>query len=83
MKEILNKLTLHKTLSKSEAKKILINISKGDYNNSQVASFLTVFMIRDITLNELEGFKDAILLIYVVLVEITKTHSTYPHYLLL
>jgi|TARA_B110000116_G_scaffold111669_1_gene96894 anthranilate phosphoribosyltransferase len=61
MKEILNKLTLHKTLSKSEAKKILINISKGDYNNSQVASFLTVFMIRDITLNELEGFKDALL----------------------
>jgi anthranilate phosphoribosyltransferase len=61
MKEILNKLTLHKTLSRSEAKKILINISKGDYNNSQVASFLTVFMIRDITLNELEGFKDALL----------------------
>ena len=61
MKEILNKLTLHKTLSKSEAKKILINISKGDYNNSQVASFLTVFMIRDITLNELEGFKEALL----------------------
>jgi len=49
MKETLNKLTLHKTLSRLEAKEILINISKGDYNNSQVASFLTVFMIRDIT----------------------------------
>jgi anthranilate phosphoribosyltransferase len=61
MKEILNKLSLHKILSKSEAKKILINISKGDYNNSQVASFLTVFMMRDITLNELEGFKEALL----------------------
>jgi len=61
MKETLNKLTLHKTLSRLEAKEILINISKGDYNNSQVASFLTVFMIRDITLNELEGFKEALL----------------------
>ena len=47
MKEILNKLSSHKTLSKEEAKKILINISKGKYNNSQVASFLTVFMMRN------------------------------------
>ena len=61
MKDIINKLSFHKTLSKSEAKKILINISKGDYNNSQVASFLTVFMMRNITLNELEGFKEALL----------------------
>ena len=61
MKEILNKLTLHKTLSKSEAKKILINISKGDYNNSQIASFLTVYMMRSISLDELEGFRTALL----------------------
>ena len=61
MKEFIHNLSLHKTLSKLEAKKILINISKGDYNNSQVASFLTVFMMRNITLNELEGFKEALL----------------------
>ena len=61
MKEFIHNLSLHKSLSKLEAKKILINISKGDYNNSQVASFLTVFMMRNITLNELEGFKEALL----------------------
>lgn len=61
MKEILNKLSSHKTLSKEEAKNILLNISKGEYNNSQVASFLTVFMMRNISVDELEGFKDALL----------------------
>ena len=61
MKEILNKLSSHKTLSKEEAKNILVNISRGEYNNSQVASFLTVFMMRNISVDELEGFKDALL----------------------
>ena len=61
MKEIINDLSLHRTLSKNEAKNILINISKGKYNNSHVSSFLTVFMMRNITLQELEGFKEALL----------------------
>jgi len=61
MKEILNKLSCHKTLSKEEAKNILINISKGKYNNSQVASFLTVFIMRNISVDELEGFQNALL----------------------
>ncbi len=61
MKEILNKLSSHKTLSKEEAKNILVNISRGEYNHSQVASFLTVFMMRNISVDELEGFKDALL----------------------
>ena len=59
MKEILN--NRFKLISRSEAKKILINISKGDYNNSQVASFLTVYMMRSISLDELEGFRTALL----------------------
>ena len=61
MKDIINNLSLHKTLSKNEAKNILINISKGKYNNSHVSSFLTVFMMRNISLQELEGFKEALL----------------------
>jgi len=61
MKEIINDLSLHRTLSKNESKNILINISKGKYNNSHVSSFLTVFMMRNITLQELEGFKEALL----------------------
>ena len=61
MKDIINNLSLHRTLSKNEAKNILINISKGKYNNSHVSSFLTVFMMRNISLKELEGFKEALL----------------------
>lgn len=61
MKDILNKLITHKTLSKEEAKNTLVNISSGKYNSSYVTSFLTVYMMRNITLEELEGFKDALM----------------------
>lgn len=61
MKELLNRLISHETISKEEAKRVLINISKGEYNDSQIAAFLTVYMMRSITLHELEGFRDALL----------------------
>ncbi|TVZ15137.1 anthranilate phosphoribosyltransferase [Maribacter sp. MAR_2009_72] len=61
MKETLNKLINHETLSKEDAKHILVNIAKGDYNTSQIAAFLTVYMMRSISLEELEGFRDALL----------------------
>ena len=61
MKDILNKLITHKTLSKEEAKNTLVNISSGKYNSSHVTSFLTVYMMRNVTVEELEGFKDALI----------------------
>ncbi len=61
MKQLLNRLINHETISKDEAKSVLVNISKGDYNQSQIASFLTVYMMRSITIEELEGFRDALL----------------------
>ena len=61
MKETLNKLINHEILSKEDAKKILVNIAKGEYNSSQIAAFLTVYMMRSITIEELEGFRDALL----------------------
>ena len=61
MKETLNKLINHDILSKDDAKQILVNIAKGDYNTSQIAAFLTVYMMRSITIEELEGFRDALL----------------------
>ena len=61
MKHVLNRLTNHQTISAEEAKQILINISKGDYNQSQIAAFLTIFMMRSVTLEELKGFRDALL----------------------
>jgi anthranilate phosphoribosyltransferase len=61
MKHVLNRLINHETISAAEAKQILINISKGDYNQSQIAAFLTIFMMRTVTLEELRGFRDALL----------------------
>lgn len=61
MKNILNRLINHEILSKEEAKTILVNISNGSYNTSQIASFLTVYMMRNITINELAGFREALL----------------------
>lgn len=61
MKNILNKLINHEVLSKEEAKNVLINISSGSYNPSQISAFLTVFMMRSITIDELSGFREALL----------------------
>ena len=60
MKAILNRLAKHETLEVSEAEKILTGIAEGQYNPSQIAAFLTVFMMRSITLKELEGFRKAL-----------------------
>ena len=61
MKELLNRLINHETISKEEAKQALFNISNGEYNESQIAAFLTVYMMRSVTIAELEGFRDALL----------------------
>lgn len=61
MKEILNRLINHEILEKEDAKRVLVNIAKGDYNTSQIAAFLTVYMMRSVTIEELEGFRDALL----------------------
>ena len=61
MKEILNHLFEYKTLTREEAKEILSNLAQGKYNPSQVAAFITVYLMRNITVGELEGFRDAML----------------------
>lgn len=61
MKAILNRLINHEQLSKEEAKEVLVKISNGAYNGSQIAAFITVYMMRSISLEELEGFRDALL----------------------
>ncbi len=61
MKEILNRLINQETISKQEAKTVLKNISAGMYNTSQIASFLTVYMMRSISVEELDGFREALL----------------------
>lgn len=61
MKEILNHLFEGKKLTKNQAKETLIGIASGNYNNSQIASFITSFLMRNITVDELEGFREALL----------------------
>src|SRR3569833_2514342 len=61
MKAILNHLFEHKTFTRGESKQILTDIAQGKYNNSQMAAFMTAYCMRSITVNELEGFRDAML----------------------
>lgn len=61
MKNILGQLFEYKVLSKDQAKEVLIGISTGRYTNSEIASFLTIYAMRSITVEELEGFRDAML----------------------
>jgi anthranilate phosphoribosyltransferase len=61
MKHVLNRLINHEQLDREEARNILVSISEGTYNQSQISAFLTVYMMRSIALDELEGFRDALL----------------------
>ena len=61
MKKILQYLFEHKTLDRLSAKEVLVNISKGIYNEPEIASFITVYLMRSITIEELQGFQDALL----------------------
>src|SRR5438270_6218428 len=61
MKEILKHLFEHKTLSKQQAKEVMLNIAKGVYNDTEVTAFITVYLMRSITIEELQGFRDGLL----------------------
>jgi anthranilate phosphoribosyltransferase len=61
MKNILNQLFQNNTLTRDDSKNILLKIANGEYNASQMAAFLTVFQLRNVTLDELQGFRDALL----------------------
>lgn len=61
MKEILNELIAHQSLDKATAKHVLVDLATGKFNLSQTAAFMTVYMMRNVTLEELEGFRDAML----------------------
>jgi anthranilate phosphoribosyltransferase len=61
MKEVLQSLHNHRILTREESKDLLTKISQGDFNHSQIASFLTIYLMRKITIEELAGFRDALL----------------------
>jgi anthranilate phosphoribosyltransferase len=61
MKDILHHLFEHKTLTHEQAKAVLTDIAAGRSSDAHIAAFLTVFMMRSITVEELSGFRDALL----------------------
>src|SRR6266576_1895292 len=61
MKKILQYLFEHKTLSREMAKEVLVNIGTAVYNEHEVTAFMTVYLMRSITIEELQGFRDALL----------------------
>src|SRR5258708_25263042 len=61
MKKILQYLFEHKELPREEARDVLTRIGRGEFNDSEMAAFITVFLMRSITIGELQGFRDALL----------------------
>jgi len=61
MKKILQKLFEYKTLSREEAREVMLNIARSVYNDTEITAFITVFLMRSITIDELTGFRDGLL----------------------
>lgn len=61
MKQILYRLFEHQYLDREEARQILQHIAEGRYNDAQIASLITVFLMRNISVEELTGFREALL----------------------
>lgn len=61
MKKVLNDLIEHRSLSKDTARQVLVDLASGKFNPSQTTAFMTVYMMRSITVEELMGFRDAML----------------------
>lgn len=61
MNKILSNLFEHKSLTRTEARDIMLNIADGKYNDNQLSAFMTVYLMRSITPEELTGFRDAVL----------------------
>jgi anthranilate phosphoribosyltransferase len=61
MKKILQSLFEYKSLTRQQAYEILLQISKGIYNEHEITAFMTVYLMRSVTIDELLGFRDALL----------------------
>ncbi len=61
MKKVLQFLFEHKTLNRQQAKDIMLQLSRGAYNDTEITAFITVFLMRSISIEELQGFRDGLL----------------------
>jgi len=60
MKNILNALFEFQELSHAEAREILHDIASGKFNETQIAAFLAAYRMRPVTVDELRGFRQAL-----------------------
>ncbi|WP_185851165.1 anthranilate phosphoribosyltransferase [Blattabacterium cuenoti] len=74
MKKILNHLLLEKTLTKEEAKNIIYNLYKGKIKHSQVIAMVTIYNMRNPTIEEIIGFQHALMELCVP-IDLTDFHS--------
>jgi anthranilate phosphoribosyltransferase len=51
----------HQYLSREEAKAVMIGMAEGKYSESQIAAFVTVYLMRSISIDEILGFREALL----------------------
>ncbi len=61
MKYILDQLFDHQKLTQKQAREVLVNIALNRYNPAQIAAFISVYLMRNISVDELSGFRDALL----------------------
>lgn len=59
MKDLLNRLTNYESLSRDEAKNLLCRLISENNNDSMIAAVLTSYIMRNITTDEILGFRDS------------------------
>ncbi|HEU4472722.1 MAG TPA: anthranilate phosphoribosyltransferase [Flavisolibacter sp.] len=61
MKKLLQQLFEYKTLDYTQAREVMLNIARGSYNDTELTAFITVYLMRSISIEELSGFRDGLL----------------------
>ena len=61
IKELLTRLCNHEELSREEARGVLLQITSGEWKESQIAALLAIYQMRTPSVDEVLGFREALL----------------------
>jgi anthranilate phosphoribosyltransferase len=61
MKSVLRQLFEHKPLDFTQAREVMLRMSEGAFNEHELSAFMTVYLMRSITIEELLGFREALI----------------------
>jgi len=62
MKQTLEKLHHYETIDRASACELLLQVTSGYCNEAEIAAFISVFKMRNSTIEELNGFRDAMMM---------------------